>query len=212
MLTKTTSTREQILNLLKIKNQLTVATIAEELNITEMAVRRHLNTLERDGIVETTLQRQAMGRPTNVYQLSHEGQEMFPRDYGNFTIEILKNIEELDGQEKINELFEMRRKKLKEKYEKRMTSQSFEERVYELANIHNEEGFMTEIEKREDGSFVFKEYNCPIAEVARHFPSVCYSELNLFKEVLQTEHVECKHCLATGQDNHCYYIIKDMEE
>lgn len=212
MLTKTTSTREQILNLLKIKNQLTVSAIAQELNITEMAVRRHLNTLERDGIVETTLQRQAMGRPTNVYQLSHEGQEMFPRDYGNFTVTILKNLEEIDGQEKIEQLFEMRRKQLKERYEKRVSSPNFEDRVYELAKIHHEEGFMTKVEKKEDGSFVFIEYNCPIAEVARHFPSICGTELKLFKEVLQTDNIECKHCLAIGQDNHCYYIIKDMNE
>lgn len=211
MTIKTTSTRDQILNLLKRNNQLTVSIIAQDLNITEMAVRRHLNTLERDGIVETTLHRQAMGRPTNVYHLSNIGQEMFPRNYDEFTIDILKDIEELAGNDKVKKLFEMRRERLKERYEKKLTMPDFEERVMELARIHNEQGYMTEVEKAEDGTYIFKEFNCPIAEVAKNFPSICKTEIDLFKEVLQTDHVVCEYCLTSGEDAHCEFRIREME-
>ena len=44
---------------------LSVGDMAKQLGITEMAVRRHLNNMERDGLVETTLVRQPMGRPSN---------------------------------------------------------------------------------------------------------------------------------------------------
>ena len=206
-----TSTRDQILNLLKRNNQLTVSVIAQELNITEMAVRRHLNTLERDGIVETTLHRQAMGRPTNIYHLSNLGQEMFPRNYDEFTINILQDIEELVGDDKVRELFEKRRDRLKERYARKLNMSDFEERVMELARIHNEQGYMTEVEKEEDGTFIFKEFNCPVAEVAKKFPALCKTEIELFKEVLQTDHVVCEYCLPSSEDAHCQFKIKEMK-
>ncbi|MBU9713004.1 helix-turn-helix transcriptional regulator [Evansella tamaricis] len=210
MVTKTTSTRDQILSLLKRKKQLTVSAIAHELDITEMAVRRHLNTLERDDIVETTLFRQAMGRPTNVYQLSHSGQELFPRDYATFSIELLKDLERLEGTDKVKELFSRRSERIKNRYEKRMFLKDFGEKVEEFARLQNENGFMAEVSTEEDGTYVIKQYNCPIADVAIEFPLVCESEMNLMKELLHAD-VHCVTCIATGQDGHCYYRIREKK-
>ncbi|MCD8511040.1 MAG: transcriptional regulator [Bacillus sp. (in: Bacteria)] len=207
MATKTTSTRDLILSLLKKRNQLTVSAIALELDITEMAVRRHLNTLERDEIIETTLLRQAMGRPTNVYQLSMYGEEMFPRDYGTLTIELLTDLKETDGEEKIKQLFQRRMERQREKYLKKLGLRSFEDKVYELAKLQSEKGYMVEVMKEDDGSFTFKEFNCPIAEVAKQFPYICDAELELFKDVLGTEKIECISCMSTRHDSHCYYKI-----
>lgn len=209
MATKTTSTREQIIGLLKRKKEMTVSSIACKLDITEMAVRRHLNTLERDDVVHTTLQRQAMGRPTNMYRLSPCGQEMFPRTYDKLAIDILKMIQEKDGMMKVKEIVEGRKEMMRTKHEKRMFMKSFENRIYELEKIQNENGYMVEVERLGDGTYIFKEYNCPVAEVAREFPIICEAELELFKELLETENVECSSCMSTGQDPHCYYNIKE---
>ncbi|ADU31657.1 putative transcriptional regulator [Evansella cellulosilytica DSM 2522] len=207
MATNTTSTRDLILSILKRKKQLTVSAIALELDITEMAVRRHLNTLERDGIVETSLLRQAMGRPTHVYHLSHNGEEMFPRDYGTLVIELLKDLQELDGQEKIEQLFIRRMERQQQKYEKRLVSKRFDERIYELAKLYNDQGYMVEVTKEEDGSFTFMEFNCPIAEVAKQFPIICEMEHKLFRKLLNTDNIQCHKCLATGHDSYCQYTI-----
>ncbi|GEL07798.1 helix-turn-helix transcriptional regulator [Salisediminibacterium halotolerans] len=208
---KTTSTREQIIELLKRREQMTVSAIAAELNITEMAVRRHLNTLERDHVVVTTLQRQAMGRPTNVYELSNEGQELFPRSYGELSIELLKIIQETDGMTKIEELFERRKDRLKRTYEKRMFMKGFDERVKELAAIQSELGYMAEVCEDETGGYLLKEFNCPIAEVAREFPVICEAQKSLFKDLLETDGVTCELCMATGQGDHCYYKIVNSQ-
>ncbi|WP_245829124.1 helix-turn-helix transcriptional regulator [Salipaludibacillus agaradhaerens] len=211
MATKTTSTRDQILELLKKNRQMTVSTIAKALSITEMAVRRHLNTLERDNIVETTLLRQAMGRPTNVYQLSTDGQEMFPRDYSAFSIDILRHIQEQEGLEKVKELFNYRRRALKLRYEKRMVLKDFPSKIRELEKIQNELGYMAEVTEEEDGSYLFKEFNCPVAAVAREFPMLCEAEIGLFKDLLNTDSIQCHRCMATGQEIHCYYKIKQTD-
>ena len=207
MATKTTSTRDLIIGLLKRKKEMTVSSIANQLDITEMAVRRHLNTLERDDVVHTTLQRQAMGRPTNMYRLSPCGQEMFPRTYDVLAIEILRIIQEEDGMMKVKEIIDRRKDRMRTIYEKRMFMKSFDDRVYELEKIQNENGYMAEVERMEDGTYLFKEYNCPVAEVAREFPVICDAELTLFKELLETENVECNSCMSTGHDPHCYYKI-----
>ncbi|WP_416147091.1 helix-turn-helix transcriptional regulator [Salipaludibacillus sp. HK11] len=211
MAIKTTSTRDQILSLLKVKKQMTVSTIARELLITEMAVRRHLNTLERDHVVETTLQRQAMGRPTNVYQLSAGGQEMFPRNYRELVIDLLTSIQEDEGLLKVKVLFEQRKERLRLRFEKRMLLKDFDSRVYEMEKIQNELGYMAEVTKEADGSYIFKEYNCPIAEVAKEFPVVCEAEIQLFKDLLETNNVKCQMCMSTGQEQHCYYKIEKSE-
>lgn len=208
MATKTTSTRDQIISLLKRRKEMTVSHIADELSITEMAVRRHLNTLERDDVVHTTLQRQAMGRPTNMYRLSPCGQELFHRSYDSFAIDMLKIVQEEDGMMKVKQLFDRRKTKLRTQFEKRMFMKSFDDRVNELEKIQNENGFMAEAEKQDDGSYIFREYNCPLAEVAREFPMICDTETDLFKELLDTDRVECQTCMTTGQEPHCYYTIK----
>ena len=203
------STRDQILSLLKVNKQLTVSEMANQLDITEMAVRRHLNTLERDNIIETTLVRQAMGRPTNVYHLTKTGQEMFPRNYATLTVDLLRDIESLSGKEMVEQLFERRKERMKEVYSSRMIEyKTLEEKIEELARLQNDHGYMVEWEKDDEGSYIFKEYNCPISEIAQEYPVACNCELSLFQELLGTEEVDCEVCMAVDAEPHCYYKIK----
>ncbi len=205
------STRDQILRLLKVNKQLTVAEMAVKLNITEMAVRRHLNTLERDNVIDTLLVRQAMGRPTNVYYLTKIGQELFPRNYAPITVELLQDIEDLNGIEMVELLFNRRKQRLIEKYGSRITNQdTLDAKIEELANLQNELGYMVEWEVDEQGNFLFKEYNCPISEVAQAYPVVCSSEQSLFRELLGNVEIDCEFCMAVDEQPHCYFRIKEI--
>lgn len=65
---ETGSTRMQIMTMLKTEGGLTVSEIAERLGVTEMAVRRHMNQLERDQLIVPQLLRKSMGdRATNTF-------------------------------------------------------------------------------------------------------------------------------------------------
>ncbi|MFD2991627.1 helix-turn-helix transcriptional regulator [Fictibacillus nanhaiensis] len=208
-----TSTRDEIIYLLKRNKRMTVTEMAKSLGITEMAVRRHLNTLERDHVIETTLVRQAMGRPIHFYHLTASGDEQFPRNYSGLTVDFLKDIEEVSGTGTIDELFKRRENRLQDRYKDRMnTFTEFEQKVNELANIQNEAGYMVDWERGEDpNTFVFTEYNCPIAKVANEYQQACSCELSLFKRMLQTEAVERKTCMAKGGD-YCCYVIKEEKQ
>lgn len=199
------STRDQILHMLKLKGSLSVSDMALELGITEMAVRRHLNTLERDKLIRSSLVRQAMGRPTNVYSLSQEADEMFPRNYHDLTLDFLEDIEEIDGTDKVDLLFQRREDRLEEKYRKQIQGE-LEDRVSKLAELQNAKGYMVEWEKDEKtGTYYIKEFNCPISQVARQYNQACNCELSLFRRVLDAD-VEQTSCMAKGGDN-CIYKI-----
>ncbi len=209
MTSDTNSTRDQILNMLKVKGPLPVSDIAVDLGITEMAVRRHLNTLERDNLIKSSLVRQAMGRPTNVYSLSMEADELFPRNYSHLTLDFLRDIKEMDGREKIEELFKRRENRLEEQYSAQINGQ-LEQRVAMLAELQNQKGYMVEWEKDENGTFTIKEFNCPIAQVAREFTQACNCELSLFRRVLGAD-VNQASCMAKGGE-HCVFHIREAEK
>jgi len=201
-----TSTRDQILHMLKTKGSQSVSDMALDLGITEMAVRRHLNTLERDNLIKSTLVRQAMGRPTNIYSLSEEADELFPRNYSHFTLDFLRDLRDLDGTEKVEMLFRRREDRLEEAYRKQIAGE-LEERVSSLAKLQDEKGYMVEWEKDEaTGNFFIKESNCPIAQVAREFKQACTCELSLFRKVLNAE-VEQTSCMANGGEK-CVFEVK----
>ncbi|RXT05736.1 metalloregulator ArsR/SmtB family transcription factor [Ammoniphilus sp. CFH 90114] len=207
---KNSSTRNEILHMLKLHGSLTVSEMAVQLQITEMAVRRHLSTLERDHLIESKMVRQSMGRPTNVYSLSEESEQMFPRHYSDFALDFLQDIEDVEGEEKIRSLFQRREQRLSDKYKKQIKGDTLEKKVKQLAVIQNEKGYMVEIEKDpETGDFIFKEFNCPISQVAKEYNHACDCELSLFKKVLETE-VEQNECIAQGEDK-CVYVIKNSE-
>ncbi|MFY0544773.1 helix-turn-helix transcriptional regulator [Brevibacillus sp. H7] len=204
-----TSTRDQILHMLKVKGSLSVSDMAVELGITEMAVRRHLNTLERDNLIQSTLVRQAMGRPTNVYSLSQEADELFPRNYSHLTLDFLRDLKEMDGLGKVEMLFRRRENRLEEAYRGQVQG-DLEHRVAKLAELQNEKGYMVEWEKdQESGQYYLKEYNCPISQVAREFNQACSCELSLFRRVLKAD-VEQTSCMAKGGDK-CIFQIKEAK-
>ncbi len=86
--------------MLKSNGSLTVSEISKELGITEMGVRRHLNTLERDEMIKASLVRQSMGRPTHIYSLTDKAEDQFPKAYRQLALDMLDVVIDLDGEKK----------------------------------------------------------------------------------------------------------------
>jgi predicted ArsR family transcriptional regulator len=209
MMEEITSTRKQILYLLKTEGPMTVSDLAAKLGITEMAVRRHLQTLERDNLIQSRLLRQSMGRPTNQYDLTDQAEDLFPKSYHTFTLDILRDLENAEGPSAIDNLFQRREKRLTEEYRTLFEGETLEERVRTLAELQDEKGYMVRWESREDGTFVLTEFNCPISEVACCYNQACSAEINWFRSVLSAD-VERVECRANG-GRHCTYIIRPRE-
>ncbi|WGU94876.1 transcriptional regulator [Paenibacillus dendritiformis] len=200
-----TSTRQQMLMLLKTNGAMSAAQLAIQLNMTEMGVRRHLYALEEEGLLETEMVRQPMGRPLRTYRLSTQGDEQFPKQYHQLILDLLKEME-VWPEDGVGKLFESRKQSLIEKYAPQMGQSSLDERVEALGTIQDHNGYMVETEQEEDGSWLLHEYNCPIAQVAQHYKQPCACELALFRELLDAD-VTRTECIAE-QGKRCTYRIR----
>ena len=80
-----TTQRGMLRALLHNKEGLTVDRLTGALNVSRNAVRQHLAALERDGVVAKGPTRPSGGRPEQLYVITEQGQELFPRRYSWFS-------------------------------------------------------------------------------------------------------------------------------
>ncbi|KAA0955940.1 transcriptional regulator [Sporosarcina sp. ANT_H38] len=205
------TTKEKLLNLLKKETKMTVNQMAQALTITEMAVRKHLNILDRDSFIHISEVKQPLGRPIQVFSLTPQADVLFPKSYDNLTVDFLNDLQEIQGDEIIDRLFEKRSKRLADNYSPYMKNiVSNDEMVETLKNIQIEKGYMADVIKIDHNIFELIEHNCPIFEVSKKFKQACNCETNMFKEVLKTNSIRRTSCKADGE-NHCHFLINFNE-
>src|ERR1051325_11933153 len=87
------STRGRIVTMLR-GTACTVEELAERLELTNNAVRAHLATLERDGLVRQRGVRRGFRKPHYTYSLSHEAEALFPKAYDVLLNQLIKVLKE----------------------------------------------------------------------------------------------------------------------
>ena len=92
------TTRQRILEILKEKRQATVEELSEELELTPVTVRHHLEILRGEGLISapSVLRRPGPGRPQHTYALTEAAGDLGVLGGGNFFIEF-HNGYEADG-------------------------------------------------------------------------------------------------------------------
>jgi predicted ArsR family transcriptional regulator len=202
-----TSTKDRILDILKKEVSLSVNDLTEQLSITHMAVRKHLASLEKDGLIRSVESKQPMGRPLQLYSLTEKGEKVFPKNYEGITLEFLKDIEEIHGEDSIDLLFKKRENRLTIEYSNRIQTNLMSEKMNEIVKIQNEKGYMASASPIDDNSFELVEYNCPIYSVAQEYKMACHCETEMFKTVLGADQVVRTSCKTDG-DSHCKFFFK----
>lgn len=202
-------TRMRILQLLKMRAGMTVGQLTDALHISQMGVRQHLAILETEGLIEHHQEKQGRGRPPHVYQLTDEANSLFPTTYANFAVGLMHEVAKFNGPGFINKVFRGRMKAQLEAYQLRLKGKTLCERVKELAQIRDEEGYMARFDENED-DYILIEHNCPIAVIAQEYPHVCEIELALFRQSLGAKIVREEH-LMQGSHRCCYRIPKSTE-
>jgi DeoR family suf operon transcriptional repressor len=186
------TTRRAILNLLKREGSMATAEVAHALSLTPAAIRMQLVRLEEDGLLARTdspgeIARR--GRPTHAYTLTPAAEALYPKRYGDLTTELLGYLGGPDG-EQVDALFEQRRQRRVAGARPRLADLSFDEQVAALAAILDEDGYLADATKAEDGSWLITEHNCAILTVAHGFSQACSSELSFIREALPGATVE----------------------
>ena len=208
--TQQPSTKQDILQHLLERGQATAQELADALDISPQAVRRHLKDLEEEDLIEYQTVQVGMGRPQHVYKLSRKGRDRFPDSHGKFAVSLLDTLAETMGYDQVNTILRKQWERKGIEYRDRVGSGSLSDRVAKLVELRKAEGYMAEYYPVEsNNSFMFTEHNCAIADVAETFPSVCGHELEMFSLVLPDCTVERTHWLINGE-HRCGYLITKL--
>ena len=201
-------TKRAVLELIKRNGPQTVAQLREALRLSGVAVRRHLETLESEGLVAQTARALGRGRPAHLYALTEAGHDQFPRNYDQLASQILDAVHCQLGDEGVEGLFAHRQRLLAERYAGRTAGRDLQELAGELAAIQDENGYMAEWRRDGDERYLVREHNCAIARVAGAYPSACRHELALFKQLAGPDvEVERVSHIQAG-DLECAYVLR----
>lgn len=204
------STRAEIVNLLKRQGTMSVETLATELEISKVAVRRHLDQLEDQGFIGHSSERCERGRPKFVYSLTSEGDGLFPDRSADFACDLLLQIGRRHGPAAIDALLVDQADANIESLLREVDGLDFDARVEAVVKQFNERGYVADVERLVDGSYRIVEHNCPIRDVAEHYPQVCREELRVYGEV--TGGTVVKTCCMIANDaRSCEYRIVPNE-
>src|SRR5918998_791591 len=85
------STRGRIVSLLRGGSS-TVNDLASQLELTDNAVRAHLLTLERDGLVRQSGVQRGPRKPHFAYELTAEAERLFPKAYDSLLNQLITSL------------------------------------------------------------------------------------------------------------------------
>lgn len=203
-------TRRKILLALKKNGSMSVDDLSDTVKITPMGVRQHLLILEKKGAVEYITRKHGVGRPGFLYRLTATADDLFPKSYQTFAMDILTELERLDGRGKIDEIFRRRKERIAAEMTQSLSGkETVSERLHALSDLLDRDGFISELEEN-DANFKLKQFNCPISKMALRFREACAHDLQLFREIIG-EGVSREQCLADG-DQACVYVIPKHDQ
>jgi predicted ArsR family transcriptional regulator len=187
------STRGQIVTMLRA-SPCTVEELAGKLDLTDNAIRAHLLTLERDGLVRQTGLRRGPRKPHFTYALTPEADSLFPKAYDALLNQLIAVLKTRLNPEEIEEVLrEVGRAVASGAPEG--DEADLEKRVHTAVRVLETIGGATEIEHHDD-KIVIRGHGCPLAAAVSVHPEVCRLAETLVAEIVKVPVKE--HCDRSG--------------
>lgn len=203
------TTRDRILELLKIHGEMTVSSLSQELAVSGVNIRGHLSRLERDGLVCMRIasdKAHERGRPSYLYKLTDKGHDLFPSAYNDLASDVLHQVKKLFGIQAVRDIFLGRAEQFLAQLHEKLKGNTLEvTKVSELAELLRKLGYIVEVEAVGFNEYMLTIKHCPISQIAADFPEVCAAELNMQRQALDAK-VQLKRQIPRGGPN-CYYRI-----
>lgn len=211
------STRNRVARSILDHGPSTVADLAGRLGLTQAAVRRHLDALAADDVVEPREQRvygaRTRGRPAKVFALTDCGRDAFDQSYDKLAAEALRWISQSAGGGELGEaaVAAFARARLASQaagYQEALDAAAPDRRAEALAKALTADGYAATARSAPVGEQLCQ-HHCPVAHVAEQFPQLCEAETEFFSRLLGT-HVQRLATIAHG-DGVCTTFIPRKE-
>jgi predicted ArsR family transcriptional regulator len=185
----------------------TAAELALRLELTQAAVRRHLDHLASEGVVEARAKRvyghRGRGRPDKVFALPDGGRDAFDQAYDQLAADAMRWIAESagggpEGEAAVAAFARARVSAQAERYREALEKAPPEQRTAALAEALTEDGYAATARSAPATSGEqLCQHHCPVAHTAEQFPQLCEAETEVFSRLLGT-HVQRLATIAHG--------------
>jgi predicted ArsR family transcriptional regulator len=194
-------TRQRVARSILVNGPSTAAALAERLDLTPAAVRRHLDQLLEEGAVEAREPRsqaaRGRGRPAKVFALTESGRDGFDQQYDDLAVQALRFLRETGGEDAVREFAVRRVAFVQEKFEDVRAANPDLGSAEVLARIFTEEGYAAAVRELPVVGEQLCQQHCPVSHVAHEFPELCEAETEAISKVLG-RHVQRLATIAHG--------------
>ena len=174
-----------------------------------MAIRGHLNKLEKDQFIQVGNIRQKLGRPIQVFSLTEKGEALFPKRYEHFAIGLLKDIQNIDDDgdtmKKVISAREDRIIKERQDFIKGLVTPK--DRMEKYCAFIESLGYMPNLEIISDTEFILNENNCALKDIASSFAFCCDSEIKILQKVFPDATI-ARRKNQIAKDTKCAYHLQ----
>jgi len=195
------STRGRIVRLLR-RSESTVDDLAAALDLTDNAVRAHLATLERDGMVEMHGLRRGERRPAHLYGLTSTAEREFPRGYEPVLDRLLTIFGERMAADELESALRETGRRLAVEYG-RGNGADPRARVQSAVAVLEALGGLVEVVDEGD-TVHLRGFGCPLAGVTSNHAVACRLAEALVEEVVGAP---VKECCERTQHPRCQFAI-----
>lgn len=179
------STRGRIVTLLRGTTK-TVNDLAGELELTDNAVRAHLLSLERDGLIKQSGLQRGTRKPHFAYELTAEAENLFPKAYDALLIQLIAVLKGKLTPAALNQVLREVGRALAGDHIPSGKRGDLESRAGRALKALEAIGGSARLEK--EGKQVFiRSGSCPIATAVAEHPEVCQLAEALLTEIIGTQ-------------------------
>ncbi len=207
------TTRQRVARTILVNGASTAATLAERLDLTPAAVRRHLDQLVEEGHVVARDARRTgtrgRGRPAKEFALTETGRDLFDQQYDDLAVAALRFVDETGGDDAVREFAKRRVAFIEDRFAEVTAARPDLGPAQVLAEIFSDQGYAASVRDSPVGEQLCQQH-CPVAHVAHEFPQLCEEETAAISRVLG-RHVQRLATIAHG-DGVCTTCIPDLPD
>ncbi len=204
-------TRERVVRSVLVNGPSTAVALAERLELTPAAVRRHLDQLIDEGTLEARVPRisavRGRGRPAKVFALTEAGRDRLDQAYDDLAVQAIRFLAETGGEQAVRQFADRRAARIEQRFHALLDTRPELAPTEALAQVFTAEGYAAAVRDSPVGEQLCQQH-CPVSHVAHEFPELCEAETAAISRMLG-RHVQRLATIAHG-DGVCTTCIPDM--